>query len=111
MNREIKKKARKDKKRYTIDALERDGSSKERWAEVKNIRKNFTPNFTRMKTIRGERVKKGKKRKRLLSILLRNNGHNLSPEKVIIDQKSSEKTSELMSETLEMMRLIGLSRS
>ncbi|MDA8583201.1 reverse transcriptase family protein [bacterium] len=61
LTKEIKKNARNDKKNFAVSRFEKEGTIVEKWSEIKMAKKDFMPNFTRLKDIRGNRVPHGER--------------------------------------------------
>ena len=56
LSKQIRKAADKDKFEFQKSEFEKGATQKEKWEGIKTAKKNYTPTFTKMKDIRGNRV-------------------------------------------------------
>ena len=61
LTKEIKKKADRDKLNYELDQFNEYAGQREKWIGIKFSKKIHTPNFTKLKDIRGNRVPHGQR--------------------------------------------------
>jgi len=59
LSKQIKKEARKDRLQHRKNTLEQCAEMKEKWQGIKNEKRQFQPNFTKLRDISGDRVKYG----------------------------------------------------
>ena len=59
--KEIKKKADRDKLKYELDQFNEYAGQREKWIGIKFSKKIHTPNFIKLKDIRGNRVPHGQR--------------------------------------------------